>query len=101
MRKPMPLLLACLLLTACASNPPTSSVRSTAPTIQCGEHEHAEHLPAYPVGPAVESLETVAAYSLEQAKWAIQAVGIAKRNAIKANATADCLDAYRGRGIIK
>lgn len=47
------------------------------------------------------TLESAEQYSTEQSAWAIQAAGVTKRNAIKRNATADCLDAYRSRGIIQ
>ncbi|WP_327480449.1 hypothetical protein [Frateuria sp.] len=42
----------------------------------------------------------LAAYSHAQSLWAIEVAGITERNALKRRATADCLDAYRRRGVI-
>lgn len=107
MRKPMLLLTACVLMTACASSPTTSSVRSTPPTVACAEHEPAERLGAYPVGPVgvdgthPGDFDQLRAYSREQAVWAVRAAGVVQRNAIQRDTTATCLDAYRARGIIR
>lgn len=39
-------------------------------------------------------------YSRAQSLWAIAAAGVVQRNRLKRTATADCLDAYRKRGVI-
>lgn len=115
-------------LTSCASSPPTYSGPLTPPTIACAEHAPFERLAAYPPGPALAGHESAAAlaarhapaadyaralaaaehdlgsltdYSSAQAGWAIQASGVAQRNALRRHATADCLDAYRARGVIQ
>lgn len=120
-------MLLLVVLTSCAANPTTSSVLSTPPTVECAEHAPGEHLPAYPVGPRLTPVETVVAlqarqapdsdyarqlalaagniqrlqkYSAEQSRWAIEASGIVHRDGIRRATTADCLDAYRARGII-
>lgn len=110
--KPWLLLPMLLALGACASNPPTSPPPLPKPIVSCGEHAPFELLPAYPLAPA--SLDSVTADSSQslyqlgiakqyidrQSAWAIQAAGVFQRDAIKRNATAQCLDALRARGVI-
>lgn len=95
-------LLLTLALTACADNTTRSSKRSTEPTpvIACGEHQPFESLPAYPPAPGVDNATSLRAYSAAQSEWAVEAAGVAERNGLKRRATADCLDAYRRRGVI-
>ena len=70
------------------------------PIVSCREHEPFERLPAYPVGPITYSDKSTLAYSSAQSVWAAEIAGITKRNTIKRNATATCLDALRARGLI-
>jgi len=67
----------------------------------CGERTAFEVLPAYPLGPKVSDQASLGAYSAEQSAWAITVAGIYRDAAIKRNATASCLDAYRADGVIK
>ncbi len=93
-----------LAVTACSSNPVTSTPPLSKPIVSCGEHEPFEHLPAYPDAPSDDLLQTdpaaLRAYSSEQSLWGIQAAGVFERDAIRRNATSDCLDVLRARGII-
>jgi hypothetical protein len=95
--------------------------------VTCSEHDPFERLPPYPVGPVFSSHEALAdlrarhagvadydralaaaesnlagaiRFSEQQSDWAVRAAGVTQRNAIRRNATARCLDAYRARGLI-
>jgi hypothetical protein len=101
------LALMALALTACASNPSTSTPPLPKPIVSCGEHVANEQLGPYPTAPSLAGLddhakiERLEAYSAAQSLWAIGAAGVAQRNAIKRNGTTSCLDDLRRRGVIQ
>lgn len=105
-KKPLRILIACVVLTACANNAPRSLTPSLAqtktliPTIQCGEDEPNEVLPVYPDAPSTETKETLEAYSDQQSAWAITASGALRREKAKRAATGQCLRDLRERGLI-
>lgn len=104
-------------------------MRLTPPTIECAEHVQDETLPNYPVGPTLSQgvlealhivtmhpvgtdpdanaritnreLAAILNFSSQQSEWAVSAAGIHKREVIRRRTTANCLDAYRAKGIIR
>lgn len=108
------LLLAVVLLLTCCASAPSSTKRSIEPipVVTCDEHSPVEHLPRYPepdlrIFRPVASLDdaraVIAGYSADstsQQAWAVAAAGVAERERAKRVRTANCLDAYRARGVI-
>ena len=101
-------LLAFSLLAACQSSGTTFKPLSTPQTaltaqtdqvkvtIQCGEHEPDQSLPAYP-NPTGSDL---AAYSTSQSVWAARVSGVFAAEKILRHNTALCLDQLRAKGLI-
>lgn len=108
------LLLAVMLLLTCCAGAPSSRPRSIEPipVVTCHEHDPVESLPPYPelderlthpVATYADALVVIAGYSADganQQAWAAAVAGIAERERIKRVRTANCLDAYRARGVI-
>jgi hypothetical protein len=80
--------------------------------VTCDEHAPVERLPPYPepderlthpVATYEDALVVIAGYSADstnQQAWAVAVAGIAERERAKRIRTANCLDAYRARGVI-
>jgi hypothetical protein len=102
------------ILTACATSGQSSTKRliEPIPVVTCDEHAPVERLPVYPdpdprIFRPVTNLDdariVIAGYSADgtnQQAWAAAAAGVAERERAKRVRTANCLDAYRARGVI-
>jgi len=70
------------------------------PTVDCGEDKPDVALPAYPVAPDAENLDTLRAYSREQQQWGIRAAGVVSDEYTLRRNTNECLRGLRARGLI-
>ncbi|WP_321878494.1 hypothetical protein [Paraburkholderia bannensis] len=69
-------------------------------TVDCGEDKPDAQLADYPDAPAVETLDSLRAYSRSQQLWAVRAVGVVEDEHTLRRATRECLDGLRARGLI-
>jgi hypothetical protein len=80
--------------------PSLAPVHTLVPTVECGEDRPDEELPDYPTAPAVETVDSLRAYSHSQQLWGVRAVGVVEDEYTLRRNTRKCLGGLRARGLI-